>query len=73
MKPVEFDGFNTVYGKGQEEYIPLPAHRTEDGTVTTEWEFTPEERAAIANGANLRISQLTFNKALQPIRPYIIR
>lgn len=35
MKPIDFEGTNCIYGKGQEEYMPLPAYKQEDGTVTT--------------------------------------
>ncbi len=71
MKPIEFEGQNVVFAKDQPEYIPLPAFRDEKGNITTVWEFTPEERALIARGENLNINVMTFNQALQPLRPYI--
>lgn len=69
MSPIEFPEQNTVYAKNQPEYIPLPAHKTTDGKVTSCWNFTWGERLRILFGAKLYWSQLTFNQPLQPIRP----
>ncbi len=33
MKPIEFEEQNCIYAKDQPEYLPLPAHKTEDGRV----------------------------------------
>ena len=71
MKPTKFEGSNVTFAKDQPEYLQLPAYRDEDGTIITEWEFSDEERARIAKGENPRITTLTFNKALQPFRPYL--
>lgn len=59
----------TVFGENQPEYIPLPAlYLNQDNRpVITRWRFTDEEREAIANGADLVHSQLTFWHSLQPI------
>jgi len=43
-----------VFGENQPEYTPLPALVFADGKVLIEWTFSPEERAAIARGENLR-------------------
>lgn len=67
MKPIEFDGANCVYGKNQPEYQPLPAHRTDDGTVTTCWELSPEELKQVQETGVIWLSMLTFNQPLQPI------
>ena len=69
MKPVEFVGQNVIYAKDQPEYLPLPAHKTKDGTVTSCWAFTFKERLRILFGANVYWSQMTFNSPLQPIYP----
>jgi hypothetical protein len=71
MKPVEptaiVEGMERVtFAKDQPEYIPLPAARGEDGIVLTEWELTPEEREAVANGANIRLFVSTINSYVLP-------
>lgn len=71
MKPIKFDGSNVVFAEDQPEYEPLPAKKDSDGTITTCWELTPEEREIIANGGNLWLRILTFNKPLQPVCPSI--
>ncbi len=71
MKPIEFNGFNIVYGADQPEYQPLPAHKNENGNVLTCWELTPEERIEIFNTGILYIRQMTFNEPLQLICPII--
>lgn len=73
MSPVTFPQANIVLGKNQPEYLPLPAHRTEDGNVTCRWEFTKEEidrmsaQAAEGNPVGVFVTQMTFGGALQPI------
>lgn len=67
MTPVEFPEMNVVYGKGQKEYLPLPARRTPGGEVISCWELTPQERAVVAITGRLWLRQYTFATALQPI------
>lgn len=59
MRVIETESTNFVFkrpeGLTEEECGDLPCRVTENGIVTSVWEFTPEERAAIASGANLRI------------------
>lgn len=52
----------TVFGKDQPEYIPLPAVYldTPSRTVVTRWRLTEEERHLIANGGDVVLQQLTF-------------
>lgn len=71
MTPVKIEGFNVVYGAGQEEYQPLHAIKNAEGTMITEWELTPEERKAVAEGKNIMLSMMTFNKPLQPVVLYV--
>jgi hypothetical protein len=63
------EAFETVYAKDQPEYIPLRAlrSRTEDGRVMSRWTLTPEQRKAIADGADVYLTLMTFNGPLQPI------
>jgi hypothetical protein len=73
MKPVEFPESNTVFAKDQPQYLQLPAHRSNDGVVTSCWELTWKEKFAILVGGKLWLQQLTFNKPLQPQRPSIVK
>jgi hypothetical protein len=57
----------TVYAKNQPPYIPLPAYKEEDGTVTTRWRLTFKERVQVLLGGHIWVTLLTFNKPLQPI------
>jgi hypothetical protein len=70
-KPVipGLEGFEVVYAKDQPEYIPLRTlrSRTDEGKVMSRWDLTPEQRKAVANGADLFLTLLTFQGPLQPI------
>jgi hypothetical protein len=73
MKPVspvpELKEFELIIAENQPEYEKLPAllGYFSYKPVLTRWEFTPEERAAIANGADLYMTQLTFGKEFAPV------
>lgn len=67
MKPKKFTEANVTYGENQPEYIPLRAHKTEDGQAIFCFELDEEERKQIAETGELWVSLLTFNKPLQPI------
>ena len=69
MIPTTFKDQNCTYAENQPEYIPLPAHRTKDGEVTSCWKFSFWERVRILFGAPVYWTQMTFNQALQPVRP----
>jgi hypothetical protein len=69
MTPIKFRLANVVYAEHQPEYIPLPAHRSKNGIVTSCWKFTFRERLRILFGAHLYWSQMTFNQPLQPVQP----
>lgn len=75
MSPISFEGQNTVFGASQPEYLPLPAHVATDkpeGAVTTCWQLTTDELAAlVANGGKLWLQQLSFGQALQPQLPSV--
>lgn len=62
-----------VFAEHQSEYIPLPAViNLASGLVTTEWEFTAEELAAIVAGGRLRLVVWTFGNPLQPVQLEIV-
>lgn len=61
--------YECVLGADQPEYIPLPCLRiaSDPGPVITRWRFTDEERLAIAGGADLVFTQLTFGHPFSPV------
>ena len=67
MKPKKFQEANVVYGEGQPEYTPLPAHKTKEGQAIFCFELDEAERKKIAETGELWVSLLTFNQPLQPI------
>ena len=68
MKPVTFEGQNTVLGKGQPEYLELPALRCFDdtGTVWSCWELDKFDLEDLIRTRKLWLGQLTFNKVFAP-------
>lgn len=59
MKPKKFQEANVVYGEGQPEYKPLPAHKTKEGQAIFCFELDEAE-----NSRNGRIMGKPSN--LQP-------
>lgn len=59
-----------VYAADQPEYLPLRSLRSKGkwGRVISRWTFTPEQRQAIASGADVFLELSTFHQPLQPIR-----
>lgn len=74
MQPINFKGVHVILAKDQEEYTPLPVAISPgpQGELTSVWEPTPEEREAIANGANIGLSIWTFLKPMQPVRVFAV-
>lgn len=76
MEPIEIDvplqaGWeHVIYGKGQPAYSPLPAHRSLGpyGEMVTRWRLSDEERQAVAEGGDIYLKVLTFQKKLQPLQ-----
>lgn len=66
MKPTIFDGSNTEFAKNQPEYLPLPAHYSDEGIVTTCWQMTLSERVRVLFTGCMWLQTLTFKKPLQP-------
>lgn len=67
MNPIKFPGQNIVFAENQPEYLPLPALKMPDGEVITCWEISPDELEEINRSKRIYLSQLTFNKPLQPV------
>lgn len=63
------EGHEVTYAKTQKEYRPLRTlrGRTEQVPVLTRWDLTPQQRQAIAHGADIFLELLTFGSPLQPI------
>lgn len=73
MKPVKFKEQNTTYAENQPEYLPLPAHKTEDGQVISCWQLSLRERVKMLFSGKLWLRVLTFNGPLQPLAPDVDR
>ena len=56
-------------GKDQPEYVTLPAVYLSGATapMVTRWRFTDAEREAIAAGADIVLTQLTFREPFRPV------
>lgn len=75
LKPKDgpvFDGLENdevVYAANQPQYIPLRTLVSSgpERRVLSRWTFTPEQRKAIADGADIFLQLLTFGDPLQPI------
>lgn len=65
MKPVKFPEVNATFGEGQPQYEPLPVLQFPDGQVISCWELS--EKARVAETGQIWLSQLTFNRPLQPV------
>ncbi len=71
MSPQKFEQQNVTFAENQPEYLPLPAHRSEDGTVISCWKLTLRERIKILFTGKLWFICLTFNQPLQPQLPSV--
>lgn len=58
----------TMFAASQPQYLVLPATIDPNGLVTTEWVPSQRERDRLLVGGRIRISVLTLNKPLQPIK-----
>jgi hypothetical protein len=58
-----------VLGKDQPEYVPLPVVYLDSPSVPmlSRWRLSDEERKAIAEGADVVLTQLTFGFRFQPV------
>ena len=69
MKPIPFAEQNCIYAESQPEYLPLPAHKTDDGRVISCWWFSFSERLRILWSGKMWFHVMTFNEPLQPQAP----
>ncbi len=66
VKIEKFAECNVTYGENQPEYLPLPAHRASDGTVTSCWKASLRERLKILLTGRVYLQLLTFQQPIQP-------
>jgi hypothetical protein len=68
------EAIEIVLGKDQPEYLPLPAVylSTQSLPMITRWSLTEEERSAIAAGADLVLTQLTFGSYYHPVHLQVV-
>ncbi len=66
MTLVEFPEQTVIFAKNQPEYLPLPAHVDNLGTVTCCWELSDDEIAQLIETRKIWHQILTFGKPLQP-------
>lgn len=78
MQPVspvlteEFVSSEIRIAEHQDEYQTLPALSLTDGSTISRWRPTDEERAAIAQGADILLYVLNGSDKLQPVKVEII-
>ncbi len=68
VTPIKFEEQNVVFAENQPEYNPLPAHRREDGRVTSCWSMNLWQRLKFLFTGRIYLSLWTGNKPLQPMR-----
>jgi len=71
MRIVDFKECNVIYAENQPEYLPLPAHKSEDGVITSCCRLSFVERIKVLFCGRIYISVMTFNEPLQPIKIFI--
>ena len=69
MKPIRFSEVNVTFAEHQPPYLPLPANRMPDGTVTSCWELSLLERLRLLFTGKMWFSLQTFNRPPQPQLP----
>jgi hypothetical protein len=59
-----------TYATDQDEYLPLVGLQSHygDGEVLSRWPLTESQRRAIADGADIYLSLLTFHGPVQPVK-----
>ena len=63
------EAHEVVFAEHQSEYVPLRALVSTDHgrRAMSRWTLTPEQRQAIADGADLFLTLFTFGQPMQPI------
>ena len=71
MKPIKFDEANCTYAENQPPYLPLPAHRSDDGLVTSCWSLGWLERMKVLLLGRVYVCLRTANEPLQPLKLWV--
>lgn len=66
MRLIEFPGQTHIIAKNQPQYLPMPAHVSDQGVVTVCWSLTWRERARLLLTGQLWHQILTFSQPVQP-------
>lgn len=66
MQLIEFPQQTVIIAKDQPEYLPLPAHVSNEGIVTCCWELSDDDIAQIIKTRKIWHQIWTFRKPLQP-------
>lgn len=66
MQPIKFNGMNTTYAKNHPKYLSLPAHKDNNGIVTSCWHLDWKERLLVLLTGRVYSQVVTDNKGLQP-------
>ena len=76
MKPVKFKEVNVYIGRGQEEYVEIPAvinRDTPTTPITMCFELSEEEKEQIAKTGKIWLRVLTFGQSFHPISTSLVR
>ena len=68
MKIFSFEECNVIFGKSQDQYIPLPARREANGLVMYCLELDNDEIEEVVETRTLHFTFLTFGGPVQPFR-----
>lgn len=68
MKAVKFRECNMVYAENQPEYLSLPAHKSDEGIVTTCWKLSSLDKIRVILTGKVYVQTMTFSKPLQPLK-----
>ena len=68
------ESIEIVLGREQPQYIPLPAVYLDNPArpMITRWRLSNEERDALLLGADIVLTQLTFENPFQPVHLQVI-
>ena len=68
MEIIKFEECNCTFAENQPEYLPLPAHKSKDGIVTSCWGLSLRQRLRLLFSGRMFLQIMTFNKPLQPLK-----
>ena len=65
--PIKTERSNFVLRGPTPDVGDLPCRLTTDGVVYSTWDLTPQERIAIAEGANIELGVWTYGRGFPPV------